>query len=113
MAAHPGASLVDLTKGHVFISQDCLAELGFTVCFVTNQACDTVGVTLALLLEKLIVLHHVLLVTFTEEVSVIKMEKRFELASSFGFCLATGCTTGAHYNCLVLSFDLNLQSKLR
>ena len=83
MATHPGARLVDLTKRHVFISQNCLAELGFTIYFVTNQACDAVSVTLAFLLEKLIVLHHVLLVAFTEEVSVIEMKKRFELASSF------------------------------
>ncbi len=75
VATHPSNCLVDLGKRHGLFSADCLAKFGRARRFLTHMAREAVLVTCHLRLENLIMIHHVLLVAFSDEIFIGKNEK--------------------------------------
>ena len=68
--SHVVAGCLDLLKRHFFRLDNRLAEPVFARCLVGQDACVAVGMALRLLVQDVIVLHHIFLSALPYEVLV-------------------------------------------
>jgi len=78
---HESAGFSDALERHIVLLKDGLAELCAASGLLSQQASDTVGVTLRLLLQDVVVVKHVFLCALPQEVLAVENEERLELAS--------------------------------